>query len=135
MMGVCCRGAASVLLFCPLERLCWPMQPFLIQLAELGRSQGEKCHSCAVILFDPSPSSASSVSQAVVLSVCVSPAWNSPRDESTSLNPLTGRCFCRTSFPCSPQECSSLSPSGLQQTLKFQALAALLAEMRLFSPA
>lgn len=79
-------------------------------------------------LLRPSPSSASSVLRAVALSVHVSPAWNSPSDGSTSLNPLAGRCFCRVSFPCSPQECSSLCPSGLQQTLEFQAPAVLLAE-------
>lgn len=50
------------------------MQPSLIQLAKscLGRSQGEKCQFCAVVLFHPSPSTASSVLQAVVLSVRVS---------------------------------------------------------------
>lgn len=95
----------------------------------LGRSRGE------VSLLRPSPSSASSVLQAVALSVRVSLAWNSPSDGNTSLNPLAGRCFCRASFLCSPQESSSLSPSGLQQTPKFQAPLALLAETCLCSPA
>lgn len=137
VMGVCYGGVPAGLLFCPLEEalLDHAALPNSTCKELLGGSQGEKCQFCTMVLFHHSPSSASSVLQPVMLSVRVSPAWNPPSDGNISLNLLPGRCFCGASFPCSPQECGSLSPSGLQQTLKFQAPAALLAEMCLCSPA
>lgn len=95
------------LLFCPLEEalLDYAALPNSTWKEPLGRSQGEKCQFCAVVLFHPSPSSASSVLQAVVLSVRVSPAWNSLSDGSSFLNPLPGRCFLQNLF--------SIQPSGM----------------------